>query len=416
MVYSSNQLLLLNLAQQMFVRKAHDLYRERKGTGTGVRSRKLLVCQLKRLLAILYAAQNESLSQSQISALILVIRRMGDYDELVYRNFDTTSLPVYPPIGVVVPIDYRIIDFFSAGGFYVIQDTLGPHSTPIIGGDNTNVYAGPQPTNIEVGGIPENTNLQGLTYDKIIEMLTIKYKIPVFTGFSISGQATLIQVGTELSGTNTFVWANTNDINVEPDSLAIRDVTADVLIGEDLGDDNTEDLDIGTISNTVPMSQSWRIEGLNTKGAAFVSSPFAVQSAYPVFYGSFASGGAVAGANRPAADQALIDSGTEALIQSNGTITLNFNSTPDDYPWFAVPVANLVANPVKTIWYITALNTGSIGGAVSPGGNLFPAPVTLSIDSPQQPSPPTPLWAGVSYRIYIANYQSEITGSTEIRN
>jgi hypothetical protein len=48
------------------------------------------------------------------------------------------------------------------------------------------------------------------------------------------------------------------------------------------------------------------------------------------------------------------------------------------------------------------LNNGSIGGAVSAGGNLFPANDTVSINSP------TALWSGISYRIYISNYQSAV--------
>lgn len=267
-------------------------------------------------------------------------------------------------------------------------------------------YQGAQPTNVQWGAINPGTNLVGLTHDAIIEMATITYLLPAFSSFGISGQATLIQVGIALSGTKTFTWATTNSGNVAANTIAIRDVTTSTLIATGLANDGTEAVAIGTITNTSPISHSWRSEGANSNAGSFVSTPFVVISVYPVFYGKVASGGAAAGANRPASNQALINSGTEVTELSTGTITINFGSTSDDYFWFAIPATSTT----KTVWFVTALNTGTIGGAVSPGGNLFPAPDTVSIDSPGA------LWTGVSYKIFVANYQSAIAVNMELRN
>ncbi len=154
------------------------------------------------------------------------------------------------------------------------------------------------------------------------------------------------------------------------------------------------------------MSQNWRGEAVNTELTPFVSNNFNVSSIYPIFSGKVASGGAGAGVNRPASNQALINSGTEVLVQSNGTIVINFNTTSDDYMWFAVPIVSAL----KTIWFVNALNTGSIGGVVSPSGNLFPSPDVVAINSPLA------LWSGVQYRIYVANYQSGVVLPMELRN
>jgi hypothetical protein len=62
------------------------------------------------------------------------------------------------------------------------------------------------------------------------------------------------------------------------------------------------------------------------------------------------------------------------------------------------------------VWFVNLLNNGAIGGPVTPGGNLFPAFDTASIDSP------TVLWSGVSYKIYVSNYQTAIAALMELRN
>jgi hypothetical protein len=154
------------------------------------------------------------------------------------------------------------------------------------------------------------------------------------------------------------------------------------------------------------MTQQWRGEGTDTQSNPFQSANFTVQSIYPYFYGKVASGGALPGVNRPVANQALINSGTAVVADSSGTININFNSGVDDYFWFAVPASM----PLKTSWFVTILNNGAIGGPVSVGGNLFPAPDLVSVNSPSL------LWAGVNYNIYITNYQSAIAASMALNN
>jgi hypothetical protein len=60
----------------------------------------------------------------------------------------------------------------------------------------------------------------------------------------------------------------------------------------------------------------------------------------------------------------------------------------------------------KTVWYVDALNSGSIGG----GTNLFGTPTTNSVDSPDG------YWSGINFEIYISNYQTSTSGSMQLRN
>ncbi len=270
----------------------------------------------------------------------------------------------------------------------------------------SNIYGGMSPTNITVGGLAAGTAIAGSTYDSIIQQMTQFYFAPTFSSFSITGQAVLIEVGVGLSGTKTFTWGTTNSGNVQTNSIAVRDVNASTLIGSSLPNTGSASLAIGTITNTSPISQSWRIEGTNTNSGSMTPVSFTVNSIYPVFYGKVASGGAPPGGSRPTANQTLINSGTKVLINSTGTVTLNFNSGTDDYFWFAIPASSTS----KSNWFISSLNNGLIGGSVNPGGNLFPDPDVVTINSP------TSLWTGVSYKIYITNFQSAVVVNMDLRN
>lgn len=298
------------------------------------------------------------------------------------------------------------INYISALLVPTSNTSWGSITTISTGGGGSGVYNGASPSTVTVNGIPAGTTLTGLTFEYLLQNIYAPYQAPAFTSFTISGQSTLIEVGTVLSGMKNFLWATSNSGNVQPNSINIRDVNANVLIATGLANDGAENVNIGSIVNSSPISQSWRGEGVNTQLGTFMSSNFTVNSIYPVFYGKVASGGAPSGGNRPVANQALINSGTVAVVNSNGTITISFDTTSDDYMWFAVPSTSTL----KTQWYVDTLNNGSIGGAVSPSGNLFPAPDTVVIDSP------TVLWSGVSYKIYIANYQSGIVVPMELRN
>lgn len=119
----------------------------------------------------------------------------------------------------------------------------------------------------------------------------------------------------------------------------------------------------------------------------------------PYYYGTYSSSNALIGDNRPVATESLVLSGIAVNQSSNDTITITFNSLDDDYIWFAIPESSTS----KTTWYVSAINTGAIGGIVSPGGNLFPNYEIITVGSLQ-------------YKVYISNYQVEATSPIELRN
>lgn len=257
------------------------------------------------------------------------------------------------------------------------------------------------PTTTTVGDLLAGTDITGMSAFEILQAALVSYQEPSFTSLSISGVSSPIEVGSTLSGAKTFSWGTTNPSNVETNSIEIEDVTGSSVLAIGLANDGSESVNIGTIDTSSAGTQKFRITGTNTETNDFTRD-LNLTKLYPWFWGVESSGGAASGANRPTANQALIDSGTKVVASSSGTISVNFNSTSDDYLWFAIPTTS----GLESAWYINALNNGSIGGAVSAGGNLFPDPDTVNIA--------TANWAGVNYYIYISNYQTAVTSSMSL--
>jgi len=307
-----------------------------------------------------------------------------------------------------VEIDATVTTGTSTGSILTYDGTkikLAPNSGGTAG--SSSVYTGITPSTITVGGISAGTSLTGRTFTSLWQQLLVQYLVPAFTSFAIdsTGQYEVGNPST-FTGSHNFTFTISNSGNVSANTFSVYDVTNSAYIGSGLPVSSPQSVNIGSVSNSVPISHSWRGEAKNTSGNTLTSTNSTITSIYPYFWGISSSGGAAPGVNRPTANQALINSGTKVLGVSTGTITITFNTTDDDYMWFAIP--NISTS--KTIWYINALNTGDIGGAVSEAGNLFPNYTLVSIDSPSG------YWSGVSYKIYIANYQSAVTDPMQLRN
>jgi hypothetical protein len=245
-------------------------------------------------------------------------------------------------------------------------------------------------TTIALGGIPIDEPLANRTPISVLTQLLVKFLDPLFTAFSMA-QSQLIEVGVALSGNKTFNWTTTNPTNIVVNSLIVTDVTSNTVIGTGLANDGTEVLDIGTITNTSPITRNWNIKGTDLESKVFTSANFTVNSIYPIFYGVANS--------QPTANQALINSGTKSVVQSTGTLNVTFGAS-GQFLWFAHPASNTT----KTKWYVNALNNGNIGTI----SDLFNAPTTVSVT--------TVLWAGVSYNIYISNFATTTVGNMELKN
>jgi len=300
-------------------------------------------------------------------------------------------------------------------------------------GASTGIYTNASPTTCTVGGLSANTQITGCTIGKILEMILVPTINPSiiapFNSLSISPSTTLYEVGASISITGTSLF-NRGCITPQycgtccyrsglPTAhvfspFGLTEVTAyTASISTGVTFVQTIGLGGNVLSARVAYS-SGETAALNSSGSTYLPAltagttgyvPINITGIYPYFYGTFASSGASAGGNRPAATAALITGGTKVVAQSVNTICINFGSTSDDYIWFATPTGSTS----KTKWFVDALNNGNIGGAVTPGGNLFPA---LNIVT----GVTTTCWSGQAYKLYISNYQTAATSIMELRN
>jgi len=141
------------------------------------------------------------------------------------------------------------------------------------------------------------------------------------------------------------------------------------------------------------------LDGSRASGSVTdASSDPTITGLYPYFWGKSAS--AATYADIASAIQG--GAGTKVVASSTGTITITFSASAE-YLWFAIPTTSTS----KTVWYVSALNTGSIGG----GSNLFGTEGVESVTSPDG------FWSGVGYKIYITNYATSTgSDSMQLRN
>jgi len=126
------------------------------------------------------------------------------------------------------------------------------------------VYDGASPTTVLVGGLSFNSDISGKTFSEIIQSIVAPYVAPLFSSFSITGQAQIVEVGTTLSGTKTFTWGITQNSGVIP-TVDIYDNTLSATLLAGTLNDSAQAIAItskllGADGNT----QSWKAIGNNT--------------------------------------------------------------------------------------------------------------------------------------------------------
>lgn len=304
--------------------------------------------------------------------------------------------------GTTPPTNTNLLWFnTNVGEFQFYYYNISTTNWEKVAAGASGVYDLSSPTTTTVGDLVAGTDISGLTWQEIIEAMVYSYQVPFFNTFSISGQASDIEVGDDLSGFKSFIWTTTNTGNIQEPGT-IEDVTnAGVLATNVTVSGGSASLDIGVLDTSSEREQRWRISAQDTEATPF-SRDYAIDIIYPYFYGTVQDSNAP-GTNRPTANQTLIDGGTKVVEDSSGNLNISWNSNADDYVWFAVP--STVADKTAWVDLSNPSNNGSIGGVA----DLFPSPDTVAISQPV-----TVNWSGVNYDIYISNYQTSFTTTVQI--
>lgn len=143
------------------------------------------------------------------------------------------------------------------------------------GGGGTAYYLQDSVTTVTIGGLPSGTNIYNWRIDSVLEAIVAPYVNPSFASFSSPSLSNTVEVGTIVSGSQTFTWSFNDPGNVQPNSADVYDVTGGAYIGTNLPG-SPASVNIGTIQLNSAGSYRWRGEASNTKGGTFTSSNFEV--------------------------------------------------------------------------------------------------------------------------------------------
>lgn len=194
---------------------------------------------------------------------------------------------------------------------------------------NTFLYSNLTPMPEEVGGYESGNTFDNTTLQQLFTNLLYPYQYPNVQTFLMLAQPTVIEVGDMITGGNkTFSWTILNDENISANTVAIEDVTNNILYSNIYSNDGTEIINIGNdIIKTSAQKNTWKISAQNTKGQ-IISKTFSVDWRWRTYHGASVL-------------ESLNETEIKTLISSS--LDLNFTGNKavanEGYKYFIYPVA-----------------------------------------------------------------------------
>lgn len=127
-----------------------------------------------------------------------------------------------------------------------------------------------------------------------------------------------------------------------------------------------------------------------------LSNEITVTGYYPYFWGKISSAANLN--NSYMATQIQNGSALKVAAEASGDISITFNAN-EEYVWIAVPSTY----PVKTKWYNSSINNGTIG-------------IDQFINNNGSYAVSTNLWSGVNFNIYVSSWPSVTEGVITLKN
>jgi hypothetical protein len=248
----------------------------------------------------------------------------------------------------------------------------------------------PQGTTVSaVGGIPAGTNLgtSPIGIQDLFDDIFYPYVNPVFTSFSITGQATTVEVGTTLTGSKTFVW-NINQNSGTVPTIDLYNVSTATTFLAGTPNDGTQAQNITTVQlNSNGDTQAYRGIGNNTDPAGtFNSSNFTVTARYYRFFGI--GDEPTNSAEVRALPNSAFHTGASTFTFTTGTSATEFTVAlpPDVTISSVIDLTNLNANITANfvlVGTVNVLDAGSTNRAyniyVYTIGSPYPESATLQV-------------------------------------
>jgi hypothetical protein len=203
------------------------------------------------------------------------------------------------------------------------------------GANGVDYFNDTNPTPVTIGGIPAGTTFVNASVQTMFQNLLYPYQYPAFTSFSINGQSTALEVGTTISGSHTFVWSTTNNVNIQTNSISITDQSYSTVLGSALPNTGSYTTILSSVQLTSPGYHQWGIQGTNTNSNSFFAN-FAVSWYWRVYYGD--------NTNTILAESDILGlSGN--FLASSGSAT--YSLSPGGYKYICYPSSFGAANSIK---------------------------------------------------------------------
>lgn len=232
---------------------------------------------------------------------------------------DETGLVPLEAGDIVSTVTYYMI--YDGGQFQLF--TENPDSIPL-------TYTNLNPVPLTLGGVLAGTTFNNTPISGVFDMLFYPYIASQFNTFSISGQATTLEVGQSIAaGNKTFVWTTSNPGGVAVNTVKIKQTTAPAsTLASGLANDGNQIINFASaITKVVATSHTWRIEATRTNSSTMFKN-YSVSWRWRLFYGTNAN-------------TSLTEANIEALTNNNldtvfaGTYTF----VAGNYKYFAFPSA-----------------------------------------------------------------------------
>jgi hypothetical protein len=195
--------------------------------------------------------------------------------------------------------------------------------------NSTFLFTNANPMPEDVGGYEPGSTFDDATLQQLFQNLLYPYQYPAVTSFSIPGQATTLEVGDSVpGGLTTFNWDISNDVNVNTNSISIKDETSNTLYSVSLTNDNNESIDIGSaITKTSASSNTWRLSAQNTRGQS-ISRTFNVYWKWRTYYGT-------------SPNTSLSENEVKSLVSTSldSNFSGNKSVSSENYKYFAYPTS-----------------------------------------------------------------------------
>jgi len=190
-------------------------------------------------------------------------------------------------------------------------------------------YTNANPTTVAVGGYAIGSTFTAQDNTQMWTGLLYPYIPPTFTSFSISAFATSYEVGTSISGSQTFAWAFSNSLLVTANTMDILDVTGGTTLAAGLSIVSpATGITIATFTPILPTSYSWRGRATNTQSTLFTSALFTASWFWRIYYGTSAL---------TSLNEAQIEALASNPLASTEVGTYNFADTGSTYKYFCWP-------------------------------------------------------------------------------